>query len=56
MRFVILSLIFILSFSVIAAEQNHISEIAKAKPVHGEAQTADSLKGKVILFEYWGFN
>lgn len=56
MRYVILSVLFFLSASAFGSDLTHVDEIAKAKPIHGEAQTADKLKGKVILFEYWGFN
>ena len=52
---------FIITFftlmSIISANEIvHLEEISKGKLIHGEAQTVENLKGKVVLFEYWGYN
>lgn len=51
-------LIMLFCLSTQAADYSHLKEIEKAKGnlIYGEAVTAKDLKGKVILFEYWGTN
>ena len=46
----------LLASSTMAADLKHLDEIEKGKVIHGEALKTKDLKGKVILFEYWGFN
>ena len=51
-----LIILFLLITPAFASDLTHVDEILKGKLIHGEAIEADALKGKVILFEYWGFN
>ena len=50
-------LVFAFLLSVLSAQDtSHLKEIENAKPQYGPALKAKDLKGKVILFEYWGLN
>jgi hypothetical protein len=51
-----ISLLLFLTTAVFAEDLTHLDEIEKGKVVYGKAVKAKELKGKVILFEYWGFN
>lgn len=50
---------FILSLlisSTFAGDLTHLDEIEKGKLVAGNELKAKDLKGKVIIFKYWGYN
>lgn len=54
-------LIILLAFFTVtsyADDLKHLEEIeqAKDKVVYGKPLKAEDLKGKVILFKYWGYN
>ena len=49
-------LMMLLISSVFADDLTHLDEIEKGKAVVGEALKAKDLKGKVVLFKYWGYN
>lgn len=42
--------------SAFAGDFSHLDEIEKGKLVVGKELKAKDLKGKVIIFKYWGFN
>lgn len=46
------------SITSLADDLKHLEEIEKAKDkvVFGKPLKAEELKGKVILFKYWGYN
>ena len=52
-------ILFILSLlisSAFAGDLTHLDEIEKGKLVAGSELKAKDLKGKVIIFKYWGYN
>ena len=52
----ILVILFLMIYSSFADDLTHLDELEKGKVVVGEALKAKDLKGKVILFKYWGYN
>ena len=53
---VVLSILFLFLSSTFAEDLTHLKEIEKGKVVSGQPLKADDLKGKVIIFKYWGYN
>jgi len=52
----VLLILFLSLCSSFADDLTHLDELEKGKAVVGEALKAKDLKGKVILFKYWGYN
>ena len=42
--------------SAMAEDLSHLDEIEKGKVVVGKALKAKDLKGKIVIFKYWGYN
>ena len=49
-------MLLVLSTVLSNAAEKYLKEIESAQLIHGSKLTAKSLKGKVILFKYWGLN
>lgn len=52
----VLFILFLLVSSSFADDLTHLDEVEKGKVVVGDALKAKDLKGKIVIFKYWGYN